>query len=459
MRWGWPAAPTRTLIFPRDIPQLPHPLPRYLPPDADRRLTAALEALSAPGAAPRARLHADALLLTRATGLRIGELRELELDCVHEIDGHGAWLKVPLGKLATERMVPLDDETVAVLDRIAARRTPGRPLPHPRTGRPVEFLLVHQGRRISAQALRAELTRAATEAGLKSVTPHQLRHTYATALVNAGVSLQALMQLLGHVSATMSLRYGQLFDATVRAEYERALTQAKAQLGPAPLAGMPRRTVRAGATADGHHRRRRLERQPHHQIPARRRLLPARPRPGNLRLRQHLRTLPELPHRHRVPRRARRATRRRRRPGRRRRNPRLDSRSQPAPPTRRPPRRTDHPHRSRPTMTDPDTDTARIQAACERLLAAGRDVTFTAVAETSGISRATCYRRRELREIIDRYRSRHGELLTITGLATRLDNLTQVLDAVAAKVRRQEEEIRSLKRATPQPPRRSPRND
>ena len=157
---------------------------------------------------------------------------------MHEIDGHGAWLKVPLGKLATERMVPLDDETVAILDRIAARRTPGRPLPHPRTGRPVEFLLVHQGRRISAQALRAELTRAATEAGLKSVTPHQLRHTYATALVNAGVSLQALMQLLGHVSATMSLRYGQLFDATVRAEYERALTQAKAQLGPAPLAGM-----------------------------------------------------------------------------------------------------------------------------------------------------------------------------------------------------------------------------
>lgn len=109
-------------------------------------------------------------------------------------------------------------------------------------------------------------------------------------------------------------------------------------------------------------------------------------------------------------------------------------------------------------MTDPDT--ARIQAACDRLLAAGRDVTFTAIAETSGISRATCYRRRELREIIDRYRSRHGELLTITGLAMRLDNLTtQALDAVAAEVRRREEEIRSLKRATPQPPRRSPRND
>ena len=203
LQWGWPAAPTRTLIFPRDIPQLPQPLPRYLPPDADRRLTDTLEDLSARGPTPLTRLHADALLLTRATGLRIGELRELELDCVHEIDGHGAWLKVPLGKLATERMVPLDTETVAILDRIADRRTPGRPLPHPRTGRPVEFLLVHQGRRISAQALRAELTRAATEAGLKSVTPQQLRHTYATALVNAGVSLQALMQLLGQYTGDL----------------------------------------------------------------------------------------------------------------------------------------------------------------------------------------------------------------------------------------------------------------
>jgi hypothetical protein len=59
-----------------------------------------------------------------------------------------------------------------------------------------------------------------------------LRHTYATALVNAGCSLQALMALLGHVSAAMSLRYGRLFDATVRDEYQRALTLAKAQLGP-----------------------------------------------------------------------------------------------------------------------------------------------------------------------------------------------------------------------------------
>jgi site-specific recombinase XerD len=223
--WGWPEAPARRLIFPRDAPKLPHPLPRYLPPDAERALLAALEA------SPN-RLRADALLLMRATGMRIGELTLLELDCVHEVPGSGAWLKIPLGKLLTERMVPIDEETVEIIDRITGHRSPGRPLRHPRTGKLADFLLTRQGRRVSADTIREELRRAAAEAGLDGVVPHQLRHTYATALVNAGCSLQALMALLGHVSAEMSLRYGRLFDATVRDEYQRALTLAKAQLGP-----------------------------------------------------------------------------------------------------------------------------------------------------------------------------------------------------------------------------------
>jgi integrase len=235
--WGWPDAPARALLFARDIPSIPHALPRYLPPDADHRLQAALRDISDHHPSALSRLHADALLLIRATGLRIGELRDLELDCVHEIDGLGAWLKVPLGKLASERMLPVDDETLAVLDRIAARRTPGRPLPHPRTGRPVDFLLLHQGRRLSAQALREELARSCQAAGLPHHTPHALRHTYATALVNSGLPLQALMHLLGHVSATMSLRYGRLFDDTVRAEYDRALAHAQNQLAAATPTG------------------------------------------------------------------------------------------------------------------------------------------------------------------------------------------------------------------------------
>ncbi|MCV7198023.1 tyrosine-type recombinase/integrase [Mycobacterium angelicum] len=225
--WGWPEAPQRRLVFRSDIPKLPRALPRYLTPDLDRRLTHMLQTWPE-------RLPADALLLQRATGLRIGELVDLELDSVHEIPGQGAWLKVPLGKLNTERMVPLDEETVALIDRIVAHRSPGRPLPHPRTARPTDYLLTHHGRRLTVDHLRDVLTRVTTDAGLPHITPHQLRHTYATALVNAGVSLQSLMALLGHVSAEMSLRYGRLFDSTVRTEYERALASAKAHLGTLP---------------------------------------------------------------------------------------------------------------------------------------------------------------------------------------------------------------------------------
>src|SRR3954447_374240 len=221
--WGWNDAPPRKLLFRDDTPKLPRALPRYLPVDVDRRLTELLTTQ------PQTALAAAALRLQRACGLRIGELLDLELDCVHDVPDHGSRLKVPLGKLDTERMIPIGTEIGDLIDQIIDRRSPGRPMPPPRYRRPAQFLFTHHGRRLGQQAVRAELNRAAQLAGLDHITPHQLRHTYATALVNAGVSLQALMALLGHASAEMSLRYGRLFDTTVKDEYERALDMAKQQ--------------------------------------------------------------------------------------------------------------------------------------------------------------------------------------------------------------------------------------
>ncbi len=241
--WGWPDAPPRKLMFRDDNPRLPQALPRYLPVDADRRLAAQLRDQ------PGNELAACALRLQRACGLRIGELLDLELDCVHELPGHGSWLKIPLGKLETERMVPLDEEIVELIDHITGIRSHGRPLPHPRYRRKAQFLFTHHGRRLSQNAVRTELDRAAAAAGLGHITSHQLRHTYATALVNAGVSLQSLMALLGHASAEMSLRYGRLFDTTVRAEYERALDLARQQpRTPAPgRTALPLADITGGA--------------------------------------------------------------------------------------------------------------------------------------------------------------------------------------------------------------------
>jgi integrase len=137
--WGWPDAPPRKLVFRDDIPKLPQVLPRYLPVDVDRRLTQAL--VEHPGN----ELAAAALRLQRCCGLRIGELLDLELDCVHELSGHGNWLKIPLGKLDTERMIPLDPEILALIDHITQIRSPGRQMPHPRYRRPAQFLFTTAG--------------------------------------------------------------------------------------------------------------------------------------------------------------------------------------------------------------------------------------------------------------------------------------------------------------------------
>ena len=150
--WGWPETPTRRLVFRADMPKLSRPLPRYLTPDADRRLVGPRGiAKAAGGRRP---------VVQRACGLRIGELLDLELDCVHEVPGKGAWLKVPLGKLATERMVPLDEETVGLLDRIVAT-SPAVPCPNRGpAGRRV--LVPPSWQADLGGALRAELARAAT---------------------------------------------------------------------------------------------------------------------------------------------------------------------------------------------------------------------------------------------------------------------------------------------------------
>ena len=101
------------------------------------------------------------------------------------------------------------------------------------------------------------------------------------------------MAMLGHVSAEMSLRYGRLFDATVRADYETRPHPGQVPARPRAAANAPRcRSPTSPAAATG-------ERHRDDQGPARRRLLPAHRSPRRLRLRQHLRALPELPHRHR----------------------------------------------------------------------------------------------------------------------------------------------------------------
>ena len=232
--WGWADRPARQLVFAADVPRLPRPLPRALPPNHDAALMATVGQLDDPFAR-------CGLLVLRYAGLRLGELLDLELDAVVDYGPAGTWLRVPLGKLKTERLVPLDEATLAALDDWVATRGRQRALPHPDTGRPTDFLFLEQGRRLGPWRIRSGLARAVEAAGLRgpdglpqAITPHRLRHTYATTLANAGMSLQALMALLGHVTPEMTLRYATLASPTLRAAYDDAMAKARPRLPLVP---------------------------------------------------------------------------------------------------------------------------------------------------------------------------------------------------------------------------------
>ncbi|MGH9260436.1 MAG: tyrosine-type recombinase/integrase [Acidimicrobiales bacterium] len=111
-------------------------------------------------------------------------------------------------------MVPLDPEPLALLDAWIANRGPQRSLPHPRHGQLTDFVFVERGRRIGAHRLRVGLHATVAAAGLRDpagnpmhVTLHQLRHTFGTSLVNAGMNLPALMALLGHYAGDRVKRF------------------------------------------------------------------------------------------------------------------------------------------------------------------------------------------------------------------------------------------------------------
>jgi integrase len=209
-----------------------------LAPDADAALMAAVAGLDDSFAR-------TGLTVLRGCGLRIGELLDLELNCVADYGQAGHWLKVPLGKLNSERSVPLDDATLAAIQDWVSHRRAERAVPHSRGGRMTDFLFTERGRRPGKARIAAGLRDAVRAAGLAGpggaplhVTAHMLRHTYATSLANSGMSLQGLMALLGHTTPQMTLRYATLASPALRDAYEAAMGRMRPRLPIAP-AGKP----------------------------------------------------------------------------------------------------------------------------------------------------------------------------------------------------------------------------
>jgi site-specific recombinase XerD len=154
------------LILAEDLPPRPQYLPRALSPEDDQRLQQELRR--------RNDLLSNALLLTRATGLRIGECIGLAVNCLRSA-GPNQWaLQVPLGKLHTERLVPADQDVRQIVDRILTLRAQA---PAFQRAPSTHFLLPYSRPFSIYQDLCVALHQAAQRAGCSDrVTPHRLRH-------------------------------------------------------------------------------------------------------------------------------------------------------------------------------------------------------------------------------------------------------------------------------------------
>lgn len=210
------------LLRREDVPRRPKSLPRALSAEHDRLLQQELR--------HRNDLGSNFFLLLRHTGMRIGEAVDLSFDCLHTC-GSDRWIiHVPLGKLKTERMIPVDSFTRDLVRRLRFFRSldPSPPDGHLLARPAPTGMLVRQ--------LRAYLREAATAAGIQApIVPHQLRHTYASEMIRCGVDIPALMKLLGHNSPEMTMVYLDITLTDLQREFDLACSHPR-HAAPPPRA-------------------------------------------------------------------------------------------------------------------------------------------------------------------------------------------------------------------------------
>lgn len=155
------------------------------------------------------------LELLYASGLRVSELVGLD---VRDVDLEERTVRC-LGKGAKERMIPLHEEAIAVLSRYLRRARPA--LASAASGN--ALFLNRKGHRISRQGFWLRLRTYAARAGIFTrLTPHTLRHSFATHLLRGGATLRHVQELLGHASIATTQIYTHLTSDHVRSEYKRA---------------------------------------------------------------------------------------------------------------------------------------------------------------------------------------------------------------------------------------------
>jgi integrase/recombinase XerD len=195
-----------------DLPRMPRLLPETLTAAETERL------LAAPP--PEALLDRAVLELLYAAGLRVSEALRLDLE---DISLDGAFVRV-IGKGDRERLVPVGEVAIeAIRAWLAGPREALVAAHHVAPIRGGPLFLGRTGRRLARQQAWAIVKRAAARAGLTGrVSPHTLRHSFATHLLEGGADLRIVQELLGHASISTTQLYTHVTGERIREVYARA---------------------------------------------------------------------------------------------------------------------------------------------------------------------------------------------------------------------------------------------
>jgi integrase/recombinase XerD len=199
-------------------PKLPKRLPKAL---AQAQV---MSLLSASGPEPDdetadpLRLRNRAILeLMYSSGCRVSEVAQLDLDEMVQ----GGWVRIR-GKGSKERLVPVGSFAQRAIDAYLVR---SRPLLAAKAGGPALFLN-QRGTRLSRQSIW-EIIQSAGEACGLSVSPHSLRHSFATHLIEGGADVRVVQELLGHASVATTQIYTLVTIDTLREVYASSHPRAR----------------------------------------------------------------------------------------------------------------------------------------------------------------------------------------------------------------------------------------
>jgi len=193
-----------------DSPRISRKLPGYLTLEEVEALLSAPDQRTARGARDCAMLE-----LLYATGLRVSELTRLPLDHLHLQAGY----VVAQGKGRKERMVPVGG---AAAEKVKAYlQGPRQKLLHGREAR--ALFVSERGRALTRQGFWKLLKRYALKSGIRTaLSPHKVRHSFATHLLERGADLRAVQEMLGHADLSTTQIYTHVNRARLRAVYDRS---------------------------------------------------------------------------------------------------------------------------------------------------------------------------------------------------------------------------------------------